>query len=1579
MTSLLGSRLVTSLGLLLTTIWLCGLPHSMARAQVPPEAVDTLIVETTRAGLDLGTRTTATVDLPTNVTTTTITGGTRPAGGPNLFHSFDSFSVGTKDIAHFQNDMMLPTTNIIARVIGDASGLRQASTIDGILRTNNPLSLNDPLNFGAANLFLVNPAGVIFGPNAQLDIKGSFAATTADYLRMSDGALFHTDPAQPSVLSIANVASFGFTSPRPVAISIQESFLQVATGQTISVVGGDIDIVGLNNGDPFTGHVVLEASSGRINLASVASPGEVIPDTQGEPANLNVQSFERLGNITVRNDAVIDVAGDPAGTIFVRGQQLVLDQSSLSASTEGATDHPGMAVDVQVRGDVVLMGGSVNVAEIGASSFGAGDTGAVRIVADSLQLLGGVNLFQLANIGSRSFSTAVDAGNGNTIDIQANRVLLGNNAFIQTRTFGPGNAGNINITAGSLEASGTQSFIDVSTRGSGRGGTLRVTSDQIELRDGGLLTGSTFGGASGRGGNIEVETNTLTISGRDPSGSSSGIFSNTVFPGAGSAGDIRITTTGDVALSNFGIISGFSNSFGNAGRIDLSVGGNLSVTSGAFISSANFGAGAAGDINVTARNVLLQGPTTPPLAFTTPGIFTLGGVQATRAGNLTLKTGNLDILDGAMLIARTNGPGPGGTIDITADRVTISGSDPNLFMPEGTASGIYAGTRILNPNVPIFVQLATGNAGNINIRSGLVELGNRGTIEALSDSAGNAGNIAITTPTLSLDDAASITAEARRQGNAGSITLNVDTLTAQGNSEISSSSTRTTAGAGRAGNIIVQGVASPATSVSLTNSSLLTSVASDGAGGSIMVDAGTITLNNATVSASVKDVPAGGDPLAGVASITLNSPVVSITGGAVTAATSGSRNAGNINLLQLDNLTVLSGGRIEASTSGAGVGGSITIAATGDVTVSGVSTDGQTRSGIFAKTQTASSGTGAGGGSGGGGGGGTAVKPGNAGNITIASKNLLLTGGAQIDSSTTSGGAGGSVSITTAENITIAGSSTRLTSDATRGDGKGGSITLVAKNITVRDAASVTAATGGKGDAGNVTLTALGQLLLQSAGTITTSTSGSGKGGTIVIQASQVLLDGPGTGIAADTLRPFADMTITINILHPNDGDLVVQLDSPTGTRVALLSRVGGSGDNFTGTQFNDQATTLITSGSAPFTGTFTPREPLGQLITELVAGNWTLNVRDQATGNSPGTLESWTLQIGTQTFQSTGGSKEIPDNGNVRSTITVAAPTVPTVQGIGEAPGIGGNVTVNAGTVTVRNGATMSATTRGSGQGGTLTVNATGPVALAGSGSGLFTDSEASGAGGNINVQAAHMTMDNGATVSAASSSTGDAGTITIDAGSEFLSTNSSITTEASQASGGNITLLATDMIRLRDSQISASVFGGPATAGGNILIDPNFIILQNSQIIAQAFQGAGGNINLTFNQALLRDARSTISASSEFGVNGTVNINSPAQNLSGALVPLEQSFLSGNTISNQRCAARMAQGQISTFIVTEREGLPQEPGGMLMSSLVEIDGTASSETIEPIRVASVSQSFFTPLTSEPVQLTWTDNTCRR
>ena len=483
-------------------------------------------------------------------------------------------------------------------------------------------------------------------------------------------------------------------------------------------------------------------------------------------------------------------------------------------------------------------------------------------------------------------------------------------------------------------------------------------------------------------------------------------------------------------------------------------------------------------------------------------------------------------------------------------------------------------------------------------------------------------------------------------------------------------------------------------------------------------------------------------------------------------------------------------------------------------------------------------------------GGGTTTQPGKAGNIAISASNLLLDSGAQIDSSTTSGGAGGGVVIATAQSITIAGSDTRLTSDATRGDGAGGSIMLVARNITVRDGASVTAATGGKGDAGSITLAVLEQLLLQSAGTVTTSTSGSGKGGTIVIQASQVMLDGPGTAITADTLRPFADLTITINILHPNDGDLVVQLDSPpqldspTGTRVALLSRVGESGDNFTNTKFNDQGKNPIASGSAPFSGSFTPREPLAQLINELVAGDWTLNVRDQATGNV-GTLQNWTLQIGQQTFQSTGGARAIPDNGNaLRSSITVANPALSTVQGTGEATGVGGDVTVTAGTVTLRNGATMSAITRGSGQGGVVTVNASGLVSLSGSDSGnsarIATDTFGSGRAGNVLVNAQSLLV-NRSEVSSNSSgaSSGSAGNISVNLGGTLTLVNGGVissSTSSAQGAAGSIEAKARQIVvDGPGSAILADVLEGSSGETGSLSVSAgNAISLSNGGILS-------------------------------------------------------------------------------------------------------------------------------------------------
>ena len=189
-----------------------------------------------------------------------ITGGTRPGDGPNLFHSFGDFSVGSGDIANFLNTPVngsLPlTSNILGRVTGG-----NVSNIYGTIQTTD---------FGNANLFLVNPSGIVLGPTGSVNVTGSVSFTTTHYLRLFDGvnsANFYANPANDglanSVLAVAPVVDFGFlspaaygflTAPDPSAtITVQGSALRVPIifdsetgepkGSTLSLVGGDINII----------------------------------------------------------------------------------------------------------------------------------------------------------------------------------------------------------------------------------------------------------------------------------------------------------------------------------------------------------------------------------------------------------------------------------------------------------------------------------------------------------------------------------------------------------------------------------------------------------------------------------------------------------------------------------------------------------------------------------------------------------------------------------------------------------------------------------------------------------------------------------------------------------------------------------------------------------------------------------------------------------------------------------------------------------------------------------------------------------------------------------------------------------------------------------------------------------------------------------------------------------------------------------------------------------------------------------------------------------------------------------------
>jgi len=232
--------------------------------------------------------------------------------GNNLFHSFETFNINTGESATFTGSDSV--ANILTRVTGDSY-----SYIDGLIRSTIP----------NADMYFLNPNGILFGENAILDTGGSFHVSTADYLRLGENGRFDATLPENSLLTVAPPEAFGFLSNNPSAISIEDSFLRVPEGETISVIGGDIKIR-----DSY-----LIAPSGQINLVAVASAGKVPISF-----DLDEHSFDKLGTIKLQyfsreiyedyddttpfGRANIDVSGN-GGQIFIRSNELVLDNAQI--------------------------------------------------------------------------------------------------------------------------------------------------------------------------------------------------------------------------------------------------------------------------------------------------------------------------------------------------------------------------------------------------------------------------------------------------------------------------------------------------------------------------------------------------------------------------------------------------------------------------------------------------------------------------------------------------------------------------------------------------------------------------------------------------------------------------------------------------------------------------------------------------------------------------------------------------------------------------------------------------------------------------------------------------------------------------------------------------------------------------------------------------------------------------------------------------------------------------------------------------------------------------------------------------
>jgi large exoprotein involved in heme utilization and adhesion len=296
-----------------------------------------------------------------------------------------------------------------------------------------------------------------------------------------------------------------------------------------------------------------------------------------------------------------------------------------------------------------------------------------------------------------------------------------------------------------------------------------------------------------------------------------------------------------------------------------------------------------------------------------------------------------------------------------------------------------------------------------------------------------------------------------------------------------------------------------------------------------------------------------------------------------------------------------------------------------------------------------------------------------------------------------------------------------------------------------------------------------------------------------------------------------------------------------------------------------------------------------------------------------------------------------------------------------GTVVGNAGAVVGDVGSLVVKGGASIRSASGGerspdgvvigAGNAGDVRFTAADSISISDPGSAISTTTFGNGNGGSIFLSAGKLvSIQNGGSVSADSGGTlagqqfsgsGLAGDITINAGNQIAMTSGSVSTQGVTADGGNITLNAPNLIQLTNSQVTTSVAGGEGK-GGNIRIDPQALILNNSRILANAFGGPGGNINIIADVFLVNSngqfptsLAGIVDASSALSTPGTVNIEANFTNVVGTFTQLPSTPLQATELLRAACAARFSGGKASSLVLGGRDGLPLQPGDLLPSPL--------------------------------------------